>query len=133
MKNQLKSMGLSYDWSREVSTCYPEYYKFEQKMFIDFFQKGSYHFKERKYLEFTDLTLKNIAYGGINDHVDGGLHRYTVDSIWHIPHFEKMLYDNAQMLSVFSRAYKRNNDKVYNPSCYSFLNCFILGKNYGIC
>ena len=60
-----------------------------------------------------DLTLKNIAYGGINDHVDGGLHRYTVDSIWHIPHFEKMLYDNAQMLSVFSRAYKRNNDKVY--------------------
>ena len=60
-----------------------------------------------------DLTLKNIAYGGINDHIDGGLHRYTVDSIWHIPHFEKMLYDNAQMLSVFSRAYKRNNDKVY--------------------
>ena len=87
--------------------------KFHLPSLIDFFQKGSYHFKERKYLEFADLTLKNIAYGGINDHIDGGLHRYTVDSIWHIPHFEKMLYDNAQMLSVFSRAYKRNNDKVY--------------------
>ena len=40
MREQLKSMGLSYDWSREISTCDPEYYKFEQKMFIDFFQKG---------------------------------------------------------------------------------------------
>ena len=46
MKEQLKSMGLSYDWSREVSTCDPQYYKFEQKMFIDFFQKGLAYKKE---------------------------------------------------------------------------------------
>ena len=46
MKEQLKSMGLSYDWSREVSTCDPKYYKFEQKMFIDFFQKGLAYKKE---------------------------------------------------------------------------------------
>ena len=87
--------------------------KFHLPSLIDFFQKSSVQFSEEKYLDFVDLTLKNIAYGGINDHIDGGLHRYTVDSIWHIPHFEKMLYDNAQMLSVFSKAYKRNNDKVY--------------------
>ena len=106
--------------------------KFHLPSLIDFFQKGSYHFKERKYLEFTDLTLKNIAYGGINDHVDGGLHRYTVDSIWHIPHFEKMLYDNAQMLSVFSRAYKRNNDKVYKKlidDIFYFLENNLTGDN----
>ncbi len=106
--------------------------KFHLPSLIDFFQKGSYHFKERKYLEFTDLTLKNIAYGGINDHVDGGLHRYTVDSIWHIPHFEKMLYDNAQMLSVFSRAYKRNNDKVYKKlidDIFNFLENNLTGDN----
>ena len=106
--------------------------KFHLPSLIDFFQKGSYHFKERKYLEFTDLTLKNIAYGGINDHVDGGLHRYTVDSIWHIPHFEKMLYDNAQMLSVFSRAYKRNNDKVYKKlidDIFDFLEINLTGDN----
>ena len=106
--------------------------KFHLPSLIDFFQKGSYHFKERKYLEFTDLTLKNIAYGGINDHVDGGLHRYTVDSIWHIPHFEKMLYDNAQMLSVFSRAYKRNNDKVYKKlidDIFDFLENNLTGDN----
>ena len=106
--------------------------KFHLPSLIDFFQKGSYHFKERKYLEFADLTLKNIAYGGINDHVDGGLHRYTVDSIWHIPHFEKMLYDNAQMLSVFSRAYKRNNDKVYKKlidDIFDFLKNNLTGDN----
>ena len=106
--------------------------KFHLPSLIDFFQKGSYHFKEKKYLEFIDLTLKNIAYGGINDHVDGGLHRYTVDSIWHIPHFEKMLYDNAQMLSVFSRAYKRNNDKVYKKlidDIFDFLENNLTGDN----
>ena len=106
--------------------------KFHLPSLIDFFQKGSYHFKERNYLEFADLTLKNIAYGGINDHVDGGLHRYTVDSIWHIPHFEKMLYDNAQMLSVFSRAYKRNNDKVYKKlidDIFDFLENNLTGDN----
>ena len=106
--------------------------KFHLPSLIDFFQKGSYHFKERNYLEFADLTLKNIAYGGINDHVDGGLHRYTVDSIWHIPHFEKMLYDNAQMLSVFSRAYKRNNDKVYKKlidDIFDFLKNNLTGDN----
>ena len=106
--------------------------KFHLPSLIDFFQKGSYHFKERNYLEFADLTLKNIAYGGINDHVDGGLHRYTVDSIWHIPHFEKMLYDNAQMLSVFSSAYKRNNDKVYKKlidDIFDFLENNLTGDN----
>ena len=46
MREQLKSMGLSYDWSREISTCDPDYYKFEQKMFIDFFQKGLAYKKE---------------------------------------------------------------------------------------
>ena len=46
MRNQLKSMGLSYDWSREISTCEPNYYKFEQKMFIDFLNKGLAYKKE---------------------------------------------------------------------------------------
>ncbi len=46
MRSQLKSMGLSYDWSREISTCDPEYYKFEQKMFLDFFDNGLAYKKE---------------------------------------------------------------------------------------
>ena len=96
--------------------------KFHLPSMIDFFLKSGYHFKEKKYLDFVDLTLKNIAYGGINDHIEGGFHRYTVDSIWHIPHFEKMLYDNAQMLSLYSKAYKRNNKKVFKDQIDNIFN-----------
>ena len=96
--------------------------KFHLPSMIDFFLKSGYHFKEKKYLDFVDLTLKNIAYGGINDHIEGGFHRYTVDSIWHIPHFEKMLYDNAQMLSLYPKAYKRSNKKVFKNQIDNIFN-----------
>ncbi|MBS1724272.1 MAG: thioredoxin domain-containing protein [Armatimonadetes bacterium] len=49
-------------------------------------------------------TLEQIARGGIHDHVRGGFHRYSTDERWHLPHFEKMLYDNAQLLGAFSQA-----------------------------
>ncbi|GIW95807.1 MAG: hypothetical protein KatS3mg110_3848 [Pirellulaceae bacterium] len=49
-------------------------------------------------------TLTQMALGGIRDHLAGGFHRYSVDRFWRVPHFEKMLYDNAQLLSVYSRA-----------------------------
>ena len=51
-------------------------------------------------------TLDRMAMGGIWDHVGGGFHRYSTDRFWHIPHFEKMLYDNAQLITVFARASK---------------------------
>mgnify|MGYP006277582279 CR=1 FL=1 len=51
-------------------------------------------------------TLDNIAKGGIYDHVGGGFARYSVDREWHVPHFEKMLYDNAQLVSLYCNAWK---------------------------
>jgi len=53
-----------------------------------------------------DLTLRRMAQGGIRDHVGGGFHRYSVDRQWQIPHFEKMLYDNAQLAPVYAAAYQ---------------------------
>jgi uncharacterized protein len=53
-----------------------------------------------------ELTLDKMAAGGIFDQVGGGFSRYSVDDHWHIPHFEKMLYDNAQLVSIYSRAYR---------------------------
>jgi len=50
-------------------------------------------------------TLQKIANGGIYDHIGGGFARYSVDESWHIPHFEKMLYDNGQLLSLYARAH----------------------------
>ena len=51
-------------------------------------------------------TLEKIAQGGIRDHVGGGFHRYSTDRYWRVPHFEKMLYDNGQLASVYARAYE---------------------------
>jgi len=57
--------------------------------------------------------LDHMAMGGIRDHLGGGFHRYSVDRYWWIPHFEKMLYDNGQLASVYSEAYKLTGDEEY--------------------
>jgi uncharacterized protein len=59
------------------------------------------------------LTLRKMAYGGIYDQIGGGFARYSVDSIWKVPHFEKMLYDNAQLISLYSEAYACYQDGFY--------------------
>ena len=59
------------------------------------------------------LTLDKMSQGGIRDHVGGGFHRYSVDRFWRIPHFEKMLYDNAQLASVYAEAYALTGDVSY--------------------
>ncbi len=55
---------------------------------------------------FLITTCERMMMGGILDHLGGGFHRYSVDRFWQIPHFEKMLYDNAQLATVYSAAYK---------------------------
>ena len=54
-----------------------------------------------------------MARGGIYDHLGGGFARYSVDSLWLVPHFEKMLYDNGQLLSAYSEAYKMTKNEFY--------------------
>ena len=61
-----------------------------------------------------ELTLNRIALGGIYDHVGGGWSRYSVDEDWFIPHFEKMLYDNAQLLSIFAETYSLTQNPLYS-------------------
>lgn len=59
------------------------------------------------------LTLHKMAFGGIYDHIGGGFARYSVDGRWHVPHFEKMLYDNAQLIGLYSEAYIWSPDALY--------------------
>jgi uncharacterized protein YyaL (SSP411 family) len=59
------------------------------------------------------LSLHKMAFGGIYDHVGGGFARYSVDGRWHVPHFEKMLYDNAQLISLYAEAYTWQPDELY--------------------
>ncbi|HEV3436501.1 MAG TPA: DUF255 domain-containing protein [Gemmata sp.] len=60
-----------------------------------------------------NLTLHNIAEGGIYDQLGGGFHRYSTERTWTVPHFEKMLYDNSQLVELYSLAYKLNADPLY--------------------
>ncbi|MCL5033800.1 MAG: thioredoxin domain-containing protein [Bacteroidetes bacterium] len=64
--------------------------------------------------EFLKLTLDNIIQGGVYDHIGGGFHRYSVDRYWHVPHFEKMLYDNALLLKVYLKAGELSNSSSYS-------------------
>jgi hypothetical protein len=61
-------------------------------------------------LEMVLLTLRKMAAGGIHDHIGGGFHRYSVDAYWHVPHFEKMLYDQAQLASAYIDAFQITGD-----------------------
>ena len=69
--------------------------------------------KDEKLMVFVNLTLTKMAYGGVYDQIGGGFSRYSVDPIWHIPHFEKMLYDNAQLVSLYSDAYLITKNQLF--------------------
>jgi len=72
--------------------------------------------KEPKALEMAIKTLDNIVRGGTRDHLGGGFHRYSTDHRWHLPHFEKMLYDQALMLMALSEAYAVTGDREYRQA-----------------
>ena len=75
---------------------------------------SEYDFAEdEQLLEMVTHTLDMMAYGGIYDQIGGGFHRYSVDSRWLVPHFEKMLYDNAQLAKVYLLAYQRTRKPLY--------------------
>jgi len=84
--------------------------KFPQPMALTWLL--AYHVRtgNPKALDMTAFTLSNMAHGGIYDHIGGGFARYAVDTIWLVPHFEKMLYDNAQLSRVYARAYQVTQD-----------------------
>ena len=67
----------------------------------------------RRYFAAVEITLDHISEGGIYDHLGGGFSRYSVDERWLVPHFEKMLYDNAQLLELLAIAHARSNKPLY--------------------
>jgi len=69
--------------------------------------RGSAGEKAGKALQMSHFTLRKMARGGMHDHLGGGFHRYSVDRFWHVPHFEKMLYDQAQLANAYLDAYQK--------------------------
>lgn len=81
-----------------------------------------YYFSENKEaLTAVEITLNNMANGGIYDQVGGGFSRYATDPKWHVPHFEKMLYDNAQLVSLYSHAFQVTKNPLYKKVVYETL------------
>ncbi len=69
----------------------------------------------KRALEMDLVTLRKVAAGGMHDHLGGGFHRYSVDRYWHVPHFEKMLYDQAQLATAYLDAFQITNDPHLRP------------------
>jgi uncharacterized protein YyaL (SSP411 family) len=86
--------------------------KFPQPMLLEFLLRAWRH-GDPHALPMVELTLTKMARGGIYDHLGGGFHRYSVDDHWLVPHFEKMLYDNAQLARIYLDAFRATGQPLY--------------------
>jgi uncharacterized protein YyaL (SSP411 family) len=80
--------------------------KFPNAGVYELFLRAFHQSKNPRFLDTITYTLTKMAQGGIYDHLGGGFHRYSVDEKWLVPHFEKMLYDNAQLVRVYAQVYQ---------------------------
>ncbi|ODN72124.1 thioredoxin domain-containing protein [Methylobrevis pamukkalensis] len=87
--------------------------KFPQAPVLDLMLRSFARRRDPGFLDTVLLTLERIANGGIYDHLGGGFSRYSVDDRWLVPHFEKMLYDNGQLLGLFARAYAATGSSLF--------------------
>ena len=103
LKSAVKAWSASFDLE---AGGYKRPQKFMMPDNYEYLLRYAYQNNDQDVLSYVKLTLNKMAYGGIYDHVGGGFARYATDTQWHIPHFEKMLYDNAQLVSLYAKAYK---------------------------
>ncbi|MEO5943201.1 MAG: thioredoxin domain-containing protein [Ferruginibacter sp.] len=88
-------------------------HKFPNPAFVEFMLMRHYIAADNKALTIATTTLDKMALGGIYDQLGGGFARYTTDSAWRFPHFEKMLYDNGQMVSMYANGYQLTKNEFY--------------------
>jgi len=87
--------------------------KFPEPLAMEFLLRIHARQADAEALVSVNRTLDAMAYGGIFDHIGGGFHRYSTDNVWRVPHFEKMLYDNALLASLYLHAYQVNRNPLY--------------------
>ncbi|WP_037317426.1 thioredoxin domain-containing protein [Salegentibacter sp. Hel_I_6] len=88
----------------------------------NFLFRAAIQLNDKELKDHTIHSLNKVSYGGVFDHIGGGFSRYSVDERWHVPHFEKMLYDNAQMVSLYSKAFAYTKDNWYKEVVYKTLD-----------
>lgn len=114
--NYYESLKKNFDTKNGGNNWHP---KFPTPTEYNFLLAYNHHTNDKTALDHTLLTLNKMADGGIYDHLYGGFARYSTDKFWKVPHFEKMLYDNGQLITLYSNAYKisaqpKFKDVVYN-------------------
>lgn len=87
--------------------------KFPNTMVFSLFLRAWHATGERRFLDMVVTTLGHMAAGGINDQIGGGFHRYSVDAHWLVPHFEKMLYDNALLVRLYLETFQATGDPAF--------------------
>jgi len=87
--------------------------KFPMPVVLYFMMRYGISYTDENAIQMVELTLQKIACGGIYDQAGGGFARYSTDTDWKVPHFEKMLYDNAQLVSLYSSAYQLTGNSLY--------------------
>ena len=91
--------------------------KFPNPAILEFCLRRGMTAGDDRLLSLVLLTLREMARGGINDHLGGGFARYSVDATWTIPHFEKMLYDNGPLLGLYAQAWQATGDPSFAQVC----------------
>ena len=104
------SLASSFDYQNGGLGAAP---KFPQPMTLELLLRYHHQGHSERALEMVNLTLESMAHGGIYDQIGGGFHRYATDAIWLVPHFEKMLYDNAQLATLYLHAYLVSGNPLY--------------------
>lgn len=99
--------------------------KFPQTFTIQYLLAYGYFFEDEKAKRQAEFSIRQMLNGGIYDQLAGGLARYSTDSQWLAPHFEKMLYDNALLVSVLADAYQITGNKLYEDAIHKTLGFFI--------
>jgi uncharacterized protein YyaL (SSP411 family) len=88
--------------------------KFPQPMMLELLWRAGRRTNDERYFALVDLSLARMCEGGIYDHLGGGFSRYSVDERWLVPHFEKMLYDNALILELLALAHQRSGNELFS-------------------
>ena len=96
--------------------------KFPQPMIYEFLLRYYLRADNPRALEMVEMTLERMAHGGMYDQIGGGFHRYSTDSYWLVPHFEKMLYDNALLSRLYLHAFQATGRPLYRRVCQEILD-----------
>jgi uncharacterized protein YyaL (SSP411 family) len=125
--------GLSLDVLRAAESAYAKTFddveggfgrapKFPQPANLEALLRIWRHTANPATLQMATLTLDRMAQGGMYDHLGGGFHRYSVDAVWLVPHFEKMLYDNAQLARVYLASWQATGNTFHRDVCREILD-----------